>query len=108
MNMYFQPAAKEPLEDLVAKEVVNGATFRYCTLPKVTWSKKVYVYCSLGFQDKTWKGSTWFCKILPPLVVLDSERVFDNSNDFVTKKRPCLSDKTIDNLCFLKGIFKEN
>ena len=36
-----------------------------------------------------------------------SERAFSNSNDFVTKKRACLSDESIDSLCFLKGIFKD-
>ena len=35
-----------------------------------------------------------------------SERAFSNSNDFVTKKRCNLSDKSVDNLCFLKSIFK--
>ena len=48
MNMHFQPAAKEPLEDLVAKEAVNGATFRY--IAKSYLIKKGL--CSLGFQDK--------------------------------------------------------
>ena len=37
-----------------------------------------------------------------------SERAFSTSNDFVSKKRSRLSDKSIDNLCFLKGIFKED
>ena len=41
------------------------------------------------------------------LTSVASERAFSNSNDFVTKKRSNLSDKTIDNLCFLKGIFKD-
>ena len=36
-----------------------------------------------------------------------SERAFSNANDFVTKKRCRLSDKSIDNLCFLKSIFKD-
>ena len=37
-----------------------------------------------------------------------SERAFSISNDFVTKKRSRLSDKSIDNLCFLKSIFTQN
>ena len=35
-----------------------------------------------------------------------SERAFSISSNFVSKKRSRLSDKSIDNLCFLKGVFK--
>ena len=48
MLMHFQPAAKEPLEDLVAKEAVNGASFRY--IAKSFLIQKGL--SSLGFQDK--------------------------------------------------------
>ena len=43
--------------------------------------------------------------ISPTSVALASERAFSNSNDFVTKKRSHISDKPIDNLCFLKGTY---
>ena len=48
MMMHFQPASKEPLEDLVAREAVNGATFSY--LANSYLVKKGL--SSLGFQDK--------------------------------------------------------
>ena len=48
MKMHFQPVSKEPLEDLVAKEAVNGATFRY--IAKSNLIKKGL--SALGFQDK--------------------------------------------------------
>lgn len=41
---------------------------------------------------------------IPPTSVT-SERCFSISGSFVTKKRNNLSNKTIDNLCFLKGYY---
>ena len=41
---------------------------------------------------------------IPPTSVT-SERCFSISGSFVTKKRISLSNKTIDNLCFLKGYY---
>jgi hypothetical protein len=35
-----------------------------------------------------------------------SERAFSISGAFVTKRRSGLSDKSIDDLCFLKGFFE--
>ena len=46
--------------------------------------------------------------ILQNIGPTNCERVFSNSKDFVSKKRSRLTDKTIDNLCFLKEIFKKN
>ena len=48
MTMHFQPTSKEPLEDLVAREAVNGATFSY--IAKSNLIKKGL--SALGYQDK--------------------------------------------------------
>ena len=47
MKMHFKPASKEPLEDLVAREAVNGASFSY--IAKSNLIKKGL--SALGFQD---------------------------------------------------------
>ena len=39
---------------------------------------------------------------------VSSERAFSNSSDFVPKKRSCLGDESLDDLCFLKAVFKKN
>ena len=48
INRYFPISAKEPIEDLVAKEAVNGASFRY--IAKSFLIKKGL--CALGFEDQ--------------------------------------------------------
>ena len=48
MNQFFPTSSKEPIEDLMAKEAVNGATFRY--LSRSPLIKKGL--CALGFQDQ--------------------------------------------------------
>ena len=45
---HFKVTSKEPLEDLIAKEAVNGASFRY--IAKSNLIKKGL--CALGFQDQ--------------------------------------------------------
>lgn len=45
-------------------------------------------------------------KSIPPTSV-ESERAFSVSGNFCTKLRSRLSDKTIDDLCFLRGHFNK-
>ena len=48
MTDHFKVSSKEPLEDLIAKEAVNGASFSY--IAKSQLIKKGL--CALGFQDQ--------------------------------------------------------
>ena len=72
---------------------------------QATVKKEMDLFQTTNERSKNLKLLYMIMQNISPTSVA-SERAFSNSNDFVTKKRANLSDKTIDNLCFLKSIFK--
>ena len=60
LNHYFPVTSKEPIEDLVAKEAVRGATFRF-----IASSYLIYKgLCALGFQDEAPKHHSTVSKLV--------------------------------------------
>ena len=61
-----------------------------------------------NYSTKGYRFGDKFCMNLQNVAPTScaSERASSNSNNFVNKK--ILSDKNLDNLCFLYEIFKEN